>query len=228
MLHQKICNRRTPIPTSAFTQLLAVFVQEWQAVAALLVRVTAWATHRPLRGMYEILRYESELELVDPAGHLAIFRKRQRVRFLQDNIIAFQDYAWGDGDLFAGYHCAPGVAVDRYQDGDRWNILISLRATQSRGDVIDFRSERAVRDGFGQTEEWCQVEIRHATRQLRLSILFPATRPCRQASVHARKHNHTDVLEPAHIQRLPDGRQRVEWETHQVRHLEIYTLRWTW
>jgi hypothetical protein len=48
------------------------------------------------------------------------------------------------------------VAVDRYRDGDRWNILISLRETKSRGDITDFRFERTVRDGFVRAEEWYQ------------------------------------------------------------------------
>lgn len=47
--------------------------------------------------MYEILDYESTWEMLDTEGRMAIFRKRQRVKFLQNNIIAFEDYAWGDG-----------------------------------------------------------------------------------------------------------------------------------
>src|SRR5258708_2698203 len=83
--------------------------------------------------MYEILEYESTLELLDTQGKNAIFHKHQRVKFMQDNIIAFQDYAWGEGtNIFASYCCEPGVVVDRYQDGDRWNILISLRGTKHR------------------------------------------------------------------------------------------------
>ena len=180
------------------------------------------------KGMYEILDYDSTLELLDPLGHTAIFRKRQRVRFLQDNIIAFQDYAWGDGEIFADYRCSPGVAVDRYQDGDRWNILISLRETKSRGEITGFHLERTVCDGFIQSEEWHQAEIRHATRRLRLAVIFPAVRPCRRATLHERKGNQTHQLGLAQFQQLPDGRQLVEWETRQVRDLEIYTLRWVW
>lgn len=82
--------------------------------------------------MYEILEYESTLELCDTKGSTAIFQKRQRVKFLQNNIIAFEDYVWGDGEIMADYKCSPGVVADRYQEGDRWNILISLRETKSK------------------------------------------------------------------------------------------------
>ena len=50
--------------------------------------------------------------------------------------------------------------MDRYRDGDRWNILISLRETRSRGDIEDFYIERTARNGFTKREEWRQAEIR--------------------------------------------------------------------
>ena len=157
-----------------------------------------------------------------------LFHKHQRVRFLQDNIIAFPDYAWGDGEIFADYRCSPGVAVNRYRDGDRWNILISLRETMSRGDITDFRLDRTVCDGFVRTEEWYQAEIRHTTHRLRLAVIFPAARPCQRATLHERRGNRTHILGPDQFERLPDGRQLVTWETRQVRDLEMYTLRWAW
>lgn len=50
-------------------------------------------------GMYEVLSYESTLEIKGTNGKRAEFRKRQRVKYLQNNIIAYQDQAWGDGDI---------------------------------------------------------------------------------------------------------------------------------
>ena len=40
------------------------------------------------KGMYEVLEYESTLELLDPDGKQASFMKREKVRYLQDNFIA--------------------------------------------------------------------------------------------------------------------------------------------
>jgi hypothetical protein len=74
------------------------------------------------QGMYEVLAYEAELTLLDEKGSKARLTKRQQVRFLQDNIIAYQDQAWGDGNIFVEYRCTPGVEVDRYRDGHRYRI----------------------------------------------------------------------------------------------------------
>jgi hypothetical protein len=192
------------------------------------VRLTGWNTRHSDQGIYEILHYDSTLELLDSNGHTAVFHKRQKVRFLQDNVIAFEDYAWGDGNSFVNYHCSPGVAVDRYKDGDRWNILISLRETKSRGDITDFHIERIVQNGFIQQEEWSQVEIRNPTRRLRVAVIFPKERLCKHATLHERKRNRTQVLGSDHLHQLPDGRQLLEFETTRVRHLEVYSLRWVW
>ena len=93
-------------------------------------------------GPYEILDYEATVELLDTKGKKARFTKRQRVKFSQNNIIAFEDYAWGDGDILADYKCSPGVVVDKYKEGDRWNIVISLRETKSNGDIAEFHIKR--------------------------------------------------------------------------------------
>jgi hypothetical protein len=179
-------------------------------------------------GMCEILEYDSTLELVDAKGDTAVFKRRQRVKFLQDNVIAFQDRAWGDGELFADYKCSPGIEVDRYQEGDQWTVLISLRETKSAGDVEDFYIERTIRHGFTQDQEWRQTEIRHRTRHLRLSIIFPRERRCRRAVLIQRSRSRTRPLDHTHFTDLPDGRQVLTWQTRNPERFELYTIKWKW
>jgi len=31
------------------------------------------------------------------------------VRYLQDNVIAYRDQAWGDGEILVDYRCTPGI-----------------------------------------------------------------------------------------------------------------------
>src|SRR5262245_46337633 len=73
-------------------------------------------------GMYEILEYEATLEIMDSQGKEASLTRHQIIRFLQDNVVAIHDHAWGEGELFAQYQCQPGVPVDFYKDGSRYNI----------------------------------------------------------------------------------------------------------
>ncbi|MGD8968616.1 MAG: hypothetical protein PVI07_13990, partial [Anaerolineae bacterium] len=78
---------------------------------------------RSHRGLYEVLEYESTLELKDREGRKATFKKREKVRYLQDNVIAYQDQAWGDGEILLNYRCTPGTTVDRYRSGYKTYIL---------------------------------------------------------------------------------------------------------
>ena len=216
-------------PSSLLRKILACFSQDWLVLLPDLYRALhLWFKRHRHEGMYEILDYDATLELVDPKGKTAIFTKRQRVKFLQDHIIAFQDYAWGDGEIFANYNCTPGSEVDHYQEGDRWNILISLRETKNSGDIEDFYIERTAKEGFITAEESLQTEIRHRTRRLRMSIIFPKRRPCKRALLLERSRNRTTVLGPEHFIDLPDGRQRLTWETSTIRGFEIYTIKWKW
>ena len=134
-------------------------------------------------GMYEVLDYHAQLELLDPEGKQAIYHKRQKVRFLQDNIIAYQDQAWGDGDFMAAYRCSPGVMVDKYREGQSYNILISLRETKHAGDIEEFRIARTIRNGFVRSTEDFQIDIDHRTKHCAISVVFPRDRQPQQVTL---------------------------------------------
>lgn len=224
----------TPLSTKSSSsllirRLLSSFSLEWvAALFELLHHMRQVLSHKHPDGMYEILDYDSTLELKDVKGNAAIFKRHQKVRFLQDHVIAFQDHAWGSGDIFADYKTSKGLAVDRYQEGDRWNVLISLRETKSKNDIEDFYIERTVKNGFTEQEEWRQVEVWYKTHRLRLTVIFPKGRHCRRAVLHTRANNRTIVLGHEHFQLLPDRRQMLRWEAKHPRQAEVYTIRWKW
>ena len=208
-------------------RLVSLISPAWIAILLRLYHELRGAFTRD-SAMYEILEYDSTLDLLDTKGKTVIFKRRQKVKFLQNNIIAFQDHAWGEGDIFAGYKVSPGIVADRYQEGDRWNLLISLRETKSKGAIEDFYIERTVRDGFTKAEEWWQVEVWQKTHRLKLQAFFPKRRHCRRAVLHTRARNKTMVLGHEHFQVLPDGRQLLTWQTINPQRAEVYTIRWTW
>ncbi len=147
---------------------------------------------------------------------------------MQDNIIAYQDQAWGDGDIFADYKCSPGTPVDRYRDGYRWRILISLRQTKNYGDVEEFHIERTITNGFVGEVQQFQTQVAHQTRKLAMSIVFPAKRLPKEVLLIEENTTRTVVLGPEQKVTLPDGREQVRWETAKPRLFESYILRWTW
>jgi hypothetical protein len=179
-------------------------------------------------GMYEVLEYESTLELKDKRGEHALFRKRERVRYLQNNIMAYQDHAWADGESLIGYRCTPGVPVDRYQPGRDTYILISLREVKNRGDVDEFNIQWGIKGGFIRSAELWETEICHRTKRLKVQVIFPKERPPLRISLTESTLQKTHQLAPENLIQLPDGRWLISWATSQPRLHERYLLKWDW
>ena len=179
-------------------------------------------------GMYEVLDYETTLELHDPKGHKASFTKREKVRYLQDNIIAYQDQAWGDGEILVGYKCSPGVPVDQYRSGHVTHILISLRDVKNKGDITDFQIEWNIHRGFLKPDGFWETEINHRTSQAKVQVIFPKTRPPQKVCIIEKNMRRTYDLGVDAKNRLPDGRWLISWEKKNPRLYERYILAWEW
>lgn len=206
-----------------------VFSLPWLDVAGGLFRI-ARELWRGLadEGMYEVLEYESVLELKDRHGRRAVFKKREKVRYRQNHIIAYQDHAWGDGEILLDYRCSPGRVVDQYRPGRITFLLISLQEAKQRGDVDEFSIQWGIRNGFLRKQELWETEIRHRTRKMRMAVIFPESRPPQQVSLEENIRRKRVQLKREGIHRLADGRWQVTWEKDRPRLNEHYRLCWTW
>lgn len=179
-------------------------------------------------GMYEVLEYEAVYDLKDIQGKNTHFSKRQRVRYLQNNIISYLDQAWGDGEILLNYQCSPGTEADRYRLGHKTYILISLRDVKQRGDEDEFQIEWDMTDTFTRTSEQCEAEVSHRTKHLSIQVIFPKERPPLQAALVENTRRKTHLLKQEDIKRLPNGRWRIKWECKKPRLYERYILKWEW
>ena len=181
-----------------------------------------------VKGLYEVLEYESTLELKDRGGKKATFKKREKVRYLQDNIIAYQDQAWGDGEILVNYRCTPGTPVDRHRSGYKTYMLVSRREVKNKGDVDEFDVEWNIRRGFlRQTEQW-ETHVTHHTRHLKINVIFPKSRPPQRTALLEANYQRSHNLNKSAQKPLPDGRWLVTWETNQPRLYENYILQREW
>lgn len=180
------------------------------------------------QGMYEVLEYESTLELLDKYGKRARFRKREKVRYRQNNIMTYQDQGWADGESLLNYRCTPGVVVDRYRPGQKTYILISLRESKQRGEVDEFHIEWSLRDAFLREQEQWETEVSHRTRYLHVRLVFPKTRPPIRIWMGEYLRRRMRLLGDSALRQLPNGRWQVEWQTNHPRLHERYVLKWEW
>lgn len=178
--------------------------------------------------MYEVLEYDSTLELKDINGEKAVFKKREKVRYLQDNIIAYQDQAWGDGEILLDYRCSPGKPVDFYRPGRKTYVVISLQGLRQRGDVDEFHIQWEMKNGFLRAQELWESEISHPTRRMKVQVIFPKARHPMQVFVIEDIRRKSYPLESENQRRLPDGRWLVSWEKKNPRLNERYIIKWEW
>jgi hypothetical protein len=180
------------------------------------------------QGMYKVLNYETSIELLDVKGEKAIVSKTEEVEFLQDNIIAFQDQAWGDGKILLNYKCSPGYPVDFYRSGHKTIILISLREVSKRGDMVQFKMKWGINRGFLKGQGFWTTDINHPTDKIKIEVVFPLNRPPKKVSVIESNTQRISVLSSDVISRLPDKRWLISWEKRNPRLNEHYILKWEW
>ena len=179
-------------------------------------------------GMYKVLDYESTLEILDDKGKKAHFSKRKKVKYLQDNIVVYQDWAWGDGKILLNYQCNPGKAVDRYRFGYKTIILLSLHEIKNRGDVDDFHIKWDIKDGFIKPEESWETHISQKTEKFCLNAIFPKNRRPLRIKVEESNSRKTHQLNKDNFSTLPDGRIKVTWKMKNPRLFESYIIKWKW
>jgi hypothetical protein len=179
-------------------------------------------------GVYEVLDYETTLELHDSKGRKATLKKCQKVRYLQNHIIAYQDQAWGDGKILVNYRCSPGFPVDRYRSGYKTLVLISLRKVKNKGDIDEFNIQWGIRNGFLKRTGFWASEINHRTKRIKVNLTFPKIRPPQRIFIQEKNSQRSYELNNSPSIRLPDGRWLVEWEKIQPRLYEQYILNWEW
>lgn len=179
-------------------------------------------------GIYEVLDYHSTLELKDIKGTKAQFTKRKKVRYLQDDLIAFQDHAWGDGKILKNYKCSPGKAVDQYRVGYKTFVVISLREIKNRGDVDEFNIEWDIENGFLKPDGFWATDITKKTKQISAEVIFPKQRKPYRVVLEETNRRRTQYIGKDRFNNLPDGRVKIGFEIKKPRLHEHYLLKWRW
>jgi hypothetical protein len=208
---------------SLLTTLLNSNLIHW--IATQLMQI--WRESR-FQGTYKVDSHQSTLELCDTGGQTAKYTKRQTITFTQNNVFAIQDQAWGDGEIFADYQTSLGKPVDWYEEGHRWKVLISLRASRNQGEQESFWIERTIKNGFTKQANNFSVRIDHPTQNLSLSVIFPNSRLPRHISFLEQNAKRSHALKNEHITSLSQEQTQYTYPIPKPHLFEEYSLRWEW
>jgi hypothetical protein len=180
------------------------------------------------KGMFEVLDYETILEIKDRYGRKAKVTKNQKVKYLQDNIIAYQDQAWGDGEILKNYQSSKGKPVDKYRLGEMRHVLISLREVKHKGDIDEINISWDWENGFLVPTGFWGTKISHKTRMVSVKVIFPKSRPPKKAYIYFTSNRKTKELASESIKRLADGKWCIKWGIKKPKISENYVIKWEW
>jgi hypothetical protein len=174
---------------------------------------------------YETISLDIVLDIEDAGGRRAIYERRQRVRFLAVDSGVVRDLVWGEGDPLARYTATGARRLAVQPDGSRKVVLLGLARRPQRGERVSIRSRRVIINGLTQRQEYCEVLVERPTCRLSMRVLFPRSRPPRDA-----------VLLPSTggmAYRVPvrygaDGRPVLCCSVKKPVPERIYSLRWSW
>lgn len=179
--------------------------------------------------LYESLVHQETWEFLDTNGLVVVQSKKLELRFLQNNISAFPEFIWGDGDILAAYDCSPGKLVDDYRNDYRRTLIISLQEIKMRNDELTFTSTRQIHDGFTEGLEWLEVELYNKTQKFILNVIFPRDHQCTQVSLESKLGQiRRNININQEFRYLSDGRQQVAFEFDNLKKHELFTFRWKW
>jgi hypothetical protein len=199
-------------------------------VASALVLFFIYYIHQRHLGPYEVLDADIVWDIERVDGSAVVERKRFDVRFLQDNLICWIDYAFGDGELLAEYRCSPGKLVDVIDvaDGRKW-LVVSLGGMRNRGDRETLTTARLIKDGWTKDREWVSFEIIEPTRQYALTVRFPRGRPCSAAWLRRRGKRDEEKLDlERSVRWLDDGRSELKFAASRPALGDAVTVIWDW
>ncbi len=199
---------------------------------ALVISTSMWGiyslyTRERFGAPYEVLEQDQVYDLYDIDGQEAFHRRRFRIRFLQNDVIAIREYIWGEGPHIArDYSCEPGRIVDIHRYGPYWHVFIALDEVRNRGDVGEFTSSRKLLGSFTGEDEWISLLIKHRTAKASITVILPEGRPANRYSLSA-DFGTTELRNRIEEQYI-NNRQHLIVRLDRPKLNQVYTLRWEW
>lgn len=134
---------------------------------------------------YETIKYGGRLEMLDKEGNVATFTRRQRIRFLEDNVAVFFDRVWGEGVLFANYSAKSMRIIDAIPTTKGYVVPLALPRRFSKGEVFDVVTHRRIVGAFLPDMAYWDSAMHAPTELLALDVVAPRTRRFRSPEIIA-------------------------------------------
>lgn len=128
---------------------------------------------------YKTIKFSGQLEMLDQEGRVAVFRRQQRIRFLEDGVGIFFDRVWGSGVLFAGYSAASLRILEPIRTKDGYVLPLALPRMYARGETFDIVTTRRIVGAFIEEASYWDSAMSAPTDLLTIKVIGHRSRPFR-------------------------------------------------
>lgn len=168
---------------------------------------------------FETIKFSGRVEIIDHRGRVARFRRRQRIRFLEDGVTVFFDRIWGEGVILAGYNAGQMKMIEAIPTRKGYVIALALPRAFNRGEQFDIETERRIVGAFIYDWGYWDSAMGAPTDLLTIDVRTPVGMDMR----------HPDIIAPARGDMdASASRRHLTFRVNKPA-LDIpYKLRWDW
>ncbi len=208
-----------------FIALIELFAKLLSKTDLLLEVITRIVLKR-LGPTYENLDLDVMVDIRDRRGRVAIVSRRQAVRFLTAGNGIIRDLVWGDGVAMARYVVDGAHRLSVQPEGSKKAVLLGLGRQAHRGEKVVVSSRRLIKGGFTARSEYYEMLAERPTQKMSMRIVFPASRPPREARIAALPPLERSRRVPVRYDK--SGRPFLAWTALRPACFRIYGLQWSW
>jgi hypothetical protein len=122
---------------------------------------------------YENVDFAATIEVLDQNWTAARYTRKQRIRFNEDGVTTFFDFAWGEGVLFANYNPHSMRIIDAFPARKGYIVALALPRKFYKGEVFEVVVERKVVGAFFDELNYWESTPRTPTGKLAVDIIAP-------------------------------------------------------
>jgi len=148
---------------------------------------------------YETIKFSGRLKFLDETRSVAVFTRRQRVRFLEDGVSVLFDHIWGEG-LLLGRYVAPDVQLmEPIRTAKGLALPMRLAKSFRKGETFELVTHRRIVGGFAGRDAYWDTLMTKPTNLIQISVVMPDTVRITEPEIVAPPRGDFDQIGRAHV-----------------------------
>ncbi len=168
---------------------------------------------------YETIKFSGRLKVLDLDRTVAVFTRRQRVRFLEDGVSVLFDRIWGEGVLVGSY-LAPGLnMMEPIRTPTGYVLPLGLPRRFRKGETFEIVSYRRIVGAFCETRGYWETAMSKPTELIQITVVTPPGLAVRNPDIVAPPRGDMDLSKKPNSLKFRVARPAINGP---------YRLGWSW